>query len=509
MAENFIEEIYADSKIIDTLREFIRLISKSDLQKARFVFNKAAVELERLLPEYAKADVSAANELQASAQKIGENWEDVSHITGVINGEVIPKLYKYMSNFAGIEVEENGFCIKSSDSGFLTIKDLKSGLFLHDTHDPMEEAGRIADVIYRPEMEEIHIFGCGLGYLPYKIWDRSGGAVDVYVYEDEEALVGYADAYGVLSWIDEKNLSVITGNDENQVIDKFFSEVEFDSKKKCIYITPSKRRKYYEKFDGNFEYIAATLAYSWSLGDSLAIHYWKNKKRPSVSFTELQKKLLGDEWIVVAAGPSLDDNLEFIRENVGNKKIVAVNTVMRRLMKENIRPDLFVVSDSNDQMVEHIQGTGDYTCGIPLVADWLTNWKYIDNYKGEISFIYTPTDTGIKDNDEEIWDVSGTVSTQAIECAIRLGAKKIYLVGLDLSYPGGRNFAKGMPHDVTSSAKGGMEVPSNNGGMVQTVPMFASYIKLVEQKIEKHKDVIFYNMSHDGAYIKGTNIIKV
>ncbi len=509
MAEDFIEEIYQDAIITDKLRECVKIITKGDTRKARNIYNSAVGQIEKILVKYAEADAAKANKLQDTVLEINSNWGNHCVVTGLITGKLIPQMYEYMSAYNDIDVEDNGYELKSSDSGFLTVKKSGTGEFLHDIHDPLEEAGRIADVIYNPKVEEIYLFGTGLGYLPYKIWEISGGAVKVHVYEECKEMITYAFHYGVLSWIEPSSLEVVTEDDENELLIKFMDIVEFDDPGKKIYISSEKRNKYYSAFAGNFEYIAAVLSYSWNLSGTVEINYWKNSKISSVSFDKFKAEMADEEWIVVAAGPSLNYCLDFIKENAGKKKVIAVNTIIKKLEKEGIVPDLVVAADSDEQLVEHIEGVQQYTAQIPIIADIVTNWKFMAKYMGEKCFIYTPSSASYTDSKEDIWDVSGTIASLAIEAAIRLGASKIYLIGLDLAYPGGKQYADGASHKNLSIAKSQMEVLSNDGKMVETVPMFMTFKSVIESIIARNKNIDFYNLSRDGAYIEGTEKLTV
>lgn len=506
MAEQFLEKIYADSIIIDQLRECLRLIARYDDRQTMKKYNQAMAGLERLMDEYAQGDPKAATSIQNDALRILEHWDDIAYVTGVIEGGIIPKLYRYMSFFTDIEVEDEGYLLKSSDSGFLTLRSPDTGFFMHDVHDPMQEAGRIADIIYKPEMEHIIIFGCGLGYLPYKIWERSQGAVKITIYEEDEKILSYAKSYGVLSWIDEKNLEIICDPDPVKVIKLFVDNIDYVSKEKCIYISYEKKVKFKGIADGQFDYVAALVQYNWELGDAVKINIWKNKKSKQISYDELRQRVDKKEWVMVAAGPSLDDNIEFLKESKGSRTIIAVNTVLKRLKKENIVPDLICAADSYEQLVEHIIGAEDFTEGVPLLADWATNWKYTERYRGDKCFVCTPTSREVAEDEgrsEDIWDVSGTVSCMAMEAAVRLGGKVVYLVGLDLAFPGGKDYAGNMPHGKVNKKGGTIQVKSVDGGMVETARTFNTFIGIIADNIAKHPDITFYNMSKHGAYIEG------
>ena len=105
---------------------------------------------------------------------------------------------------------------------------------------------------------------------------------------------------------------------------------------------------------------------------------------------------------------------------------------------------------------------------------------------------------------EPVWDISGTVACLAIEAAIHLRAKTIYLVGQDLAYPSGRKYAKKMPHPEAPEANWEIKVPSVDGSMVDTSEAFDWFRKAIEFQISKYNSVSFINLSKHGAKIYGT-----
>ncbi len=172
MAEKFLEEIYADALVLDDLRECLSFMARTDYYNARLFFNKGMARLEIMLAKYAIENPDSANEIQDFALDIIDKWGEWSYISGMIRGKLIPMIYEYMKRFCTIDVEEGNFLLKSSDSGFLTMKDIEENMFIHDIHDPMLEAGDVADMLYHPLIEDYVLYGCGLGYLPYKLWTK-------------------------------------------------------------------------------------------------------------------------------------------------------------------------------------------------------------------------------------------------------------------------------------------------------------------------------------------------
>ncbi len=507
MAEQFLEEIYRDAIVTSELRDTVAYIARTDYYNARAVFNNAMSRMENMLERYANDDPVAANRLQDSALKAINAWGEFSLVTGVINGELLPQIYEYLKGFNPIDVEDGNYLLKSSASGFLTVKDVESNEFLHDIFDPMLEAEKITDVLYNPWAEKYIIFGGGLGYLPYRLWKRSGEAAKIIVFEDDEKIIEYARHYGVLDWIDGESLDVRYIPDINMAIVSFYKEVDLEDKSRVTYVTPYKKKKYKDAYNGSFLALVYRIEHTFVSYGINETNLWENRKLPSVPFKDLFESINGDTWIVVAAGPSLNYNMDFVKENVGISRIVAVNTVLRRFAKERIVPDLSVAADPFGQIPEHLDGIEEFTKSIPMVADWLLCWKYAYRYRGEKCFIHTPAGECIENynpNNEDVWDVFGTVSALAIEAALRLGAKKIYLVGLDLAFPGNEVHAKDMPHEKIEYKSEAILVPSVDGTMVETTPVFNDFRIGIEEIIARNPNVEFINMSRNGALIKGT-----
>ena len=504
--EEFIAKIYDRSFIIEYLQEYASLTDSGRFSDAHIMYNKAAVLLEKMLTDIAKTDTDTASQIQTIALAIVDAYENKRKAKGLVEGRLIPALYTCMNNFNGINVDAGTYTIMSSDSGFLTLSDNSTGTFLHDTHNPMWEAYRIAQSLYKPEMENFLIFGCGFAYLAYQIYHQSEGAVTIYIYENDQTVLDYATMYGVLSLIPEKNLVIKTDSDMVPLAETFLNDLK--SLKSCGFCFESWKRPMEHNIDNReLKPILINTALELETGQLSVINLWKNRKLEHIDFSGLIARFNYDEWIIVSAGPSLDENIAFIRENEGKKGIIAVNTVFRRLIKEGITPNVIAAADQSNKLYGHIEGLEEFTKDPVLIADWLLNWKYASLYRGPICFVRTNASkepTGGFLPDDPIWDVHGTVSCLAVEAAVHLNAQTVYLVGQDLAYPEGRKYAAGMPHAEAPTAVWDQKVPSVDGGMVETCEAFNWFRNALEYQINKYNNVRFINMSPHGAFIKGT-----
>ncbi len=503
--EDFITDIYKTSFIISDLKKHLDLTAEGCFPDARDLYNATAVKLENLLTEISASDVRTATIIQEIALKIKASYDDESYTAGMIEGKLIPALYIYMKSFNTISVSEGRYSLRSTDTGYLTVYDESLKLYLHDIFDPMHEAFRIVRSIYRPEIKEFHILGSGLGYIPFQVFDRSEGAVKIYLYEDDETMLRYALDFGVLSLIPDDVITIIREVSVEATVEKFVDNTEGTSNV-GIYISPCKKKASGNACGGKLGRFAANYELKRFSYKSRRINLWKNKELSNLKFTDIMQRFPYDEWIVISAGPSLDDSIAYLKKSKGKRGLIAVNTVLKRLISEDIIPDVMAAADSLNELERHIKGIEDFTLDIPLIADWLLSWKYTYLYKGGICFVRTNESESITEDIpdmKDVWDIGGTVASLALESVVRLGAKKVYLAGQDLAYPGGQHYAKGMPYEESQTAAHEIMVPSADGAMVPTCEAFIWFRQALEYQIKKYSHVEFINLSQHGAYIEG------
>lgn len=208
---------------------------------------------------------------------------------------------------------------------------------------------------------------------------------------------------------------------------------------------------------------------------------------------------------MVVAGPSLDDCIEYLRENVGKKTIICASMVLKKLLQNNIRLDGVAVLDPQTRTWGHfdnLKGTNT-----PLLLNVTANWRFGEWYGGDKYLIPSLTDETTVRNyllqGVKSWYIGSTVSALMLEIAIHLDAKRVEMIGMDLAYPIGRTHATGTMDEKEISGLGMQQVLSVNGGLVSTTAQFMVYIEEIEQIICDNAGVSFYNLSTMGAEIKG------
>lgn len=509
MAEEFLEKIYKEAEILELVSEAAQDSHRMLVELASVHWNQAVPGIQRMGEQLIDSDPEEGKLLMEAAGAVADAWGNASGFAACINSVLLPALWKYLRHYTGISVTESRYTLCSADSGFLTVLDEKRKQYLHDPHDPMWEAHVLAEAIYRPEMEEFHLFGVGLGYLAYQLYRISGGAMRIILYEKEEEMIRYAFSYGVLEWIPEEVLSVLSSDDPEELMTEFMHRTK-NSSGSCIgrFISEWSGIEYRELGLSELDHIRIVGDASRWFYDQWKVNFRKNKKRANIGLKELGAKLKSEEWVVVAAGPSVDYRLDFLRSCDGSRKIVAVDVILGRLIREGIRIDLLTAVDPKEQLYYHLEGLEEKTGDIPLLANRLAGWHYLEAYQGDVCLM-TPTNT-VPDfgEDGEDWDIGGTVSSLALEAAIRFGAKTIWLVGLDLAYPKDRKFAEGTAHHRVAVNESSEVTQSVTGEEVPTTRTFSFFRSQIEMQIAAHPEIRFINCSKDGAMIAGTEIME-
>ncbi|MGE5628580.1 MAG: motility associated factor glycosyltransferase family protein [Solirubrobacterales bacterium] len=238
--------------------------------------------------------------------------------------------------------------------------------------------------------------------------------------------------------------------------------------------------------------------------------YMKNLKQilDSSIVNEFKGKLNGVPAIIVSAGPSLEKNIELLKEVKGKFIIITgIRTVMS-LTKHHIKPDIVCAIDATEAMYEVAKPSLD--CEAPLVFCENTNYKILEEYKGKRIFFkegmnllnLTNELTGLKI--DTLWS-GGSVAHNCTAFARYAGCNPIIFIGQDFAYTNEKYHA-----DSASIAKNNKVEDSDiiyckdiNGEDIKTSLILDVYRKNMEQFIRSAKDTLFINSTEGGALMDG------
>lgn len=507
MAEEFINEIYSKSELIYIYRQCSELLTIRDMSKFAKLWSAYSVKILDVIEELKHTDENLGIRLQNLAYGVMSNIRNPLLVKELLDGGIIPILYQYIDKYCGIDVTEGEWQLKSSRSGFLTMYNKKLACHIHGLDNPMWQAREEAKVVYDGKYDRALLFGAGLGYMARALWELSEGSLDIYVFERDKCLEEYAHNYGVVDAIDEDRLHYIVNDDIIELYGEYL-QMQIGEESNLTIMQEWMAEYLEEPIKSDVKTLIMSENALLSFRDNYNINFWRNKKKFTGEFSELADKHKGSDFIVVAAGPSLDDNMQYIKDNAGKKIIVCVNTVLRRLLKEGIKPDYLCLLDPTVGVYAHVDGLADKTEDIPLIAESVSYWKFLDVYKGPIYRIFGASfNESIEEAErikEPITDIGSSVSNLVIEAAVKMGAKHIEMVGMDLAFPGDKQYAGDKNNYRNNQLQDDLFVRATDGQTVRTVDTFNIFRSDIEKQIFRNSDIEFENLSPHGALINGS-----
>ena len=151
---------------------------------------------------------------------------------------------------------------------------------------------------------------------------------------------------------------------------------------------------------------------------------------------ELKNEFSDIPFILVGAGPSLDESIEFLKEVQTKAIIVTSNSPYRKLINSGIRPHLVVTADPMEPTLAGFINVNNE--GIPLACPFSAYPEIVQMFKGRIlSWLSV---NPIVESLKKEWGhkkgtpimEQGTVSGCVLDISRVLGCRKVLLVGQDM-----------------------------------------------------------------------------
>ena len=161
------------------------------------------------------------------------------------------------------------------------------------------------------------------------------------------------------------------------------------------------------------------------------------------------------DCVIVAAGPSLEKILPYMAELQKRVTIICVETALRALLRFNIQPDFIILTDPQYYAYRHIAGLSapDSSLVCPLsVYSSVFSFKC---HKILLCSDFFPVSSFFEKQLGEFGNLGagGSVASSAWNLAYLLGAQRIFLAGLDLSFPSKQTHIKGSTAEQTFHTK--------------------------------------------------------
>ena len=219
--------------------------------------------------------------------------------------------------------------------------------------------------------------------------------------------------------------------------------------------------------------------------------------------------------IIVSTGPSLNKQLELLKQVQNHATIISVDSSYPILKAHGIKPD-YVTS------IERVEWTSEFFNSEPSEFDkdiifltaTLTHPTTLNYLKGRnVAYILRPLpyELGFEDNDFGYIASGPSAAHLSFDIAVVLEHERIIFIGQDLAYGEGRSSHAGghvLPGSDDKNKESKYTVAYGGEGMAETMEVWNLFREFFEHIIaiaqSKNENLLIYNCTEGGARIAGT-----
>lgn len=215
--------------------------------------------------------------------------------------------------------------------------------------------------------------------------------------------------------------------------------------------------------------------------------------------------------IIVAAGPSLDKNIEELKRAEKKSFIIATDTAVKFLIAHNVHYDVIVTIDPRKSL-NHLSDERCFSHPIFTIMDakneilemnqgrkiWINGAGFMEALYIRYGLTFTGYISG------------GSVATAAFNVARAMNAKRIVLIGQDLAFSGESTHAGGVANHSDDDRNGIVYVEDIYGNQIKSRGDWIIYINWFSATIEELGDSVdVIDATEGGAKLKGSRIMKL
>ena len=427
-----------------------------------------------------------------------------------------------------LETSKNNmsYCMTESNDYLL----MKNDIPLDDMDDPRKAVQDMLKATIKRPMEQNDIiitFGIGLCYQLDEVFNTYPSRI--FVYEPDTELLHF-----VLNNVDIsdhlKSGRVFIFDNLDELINKLSNIYITKDKVEVVYLKNyaviksqellELSRKVYESCKSKTVDINTITRFSkdWLENTIKNISCINNSQAYMIS--DLDDKFIGETAVIAAAGPSLAENIQIIKDNREKFVVFAVNKTLRALIENNIIPDFVVCVDAKN-VEKTLIGLEEYLPKISCIMNLNSDSSILTKNFKKYFISFPENDIVIKKLNEYNPDIKtrefgGSATTTAFVTAVKMGFSKIILTGVDLALKNNTVYSTGETYQtlsenqvvINSIVKNVTKVPSVNGGEVLTTDDYAAFIHHFNTLIKDLNYTEVYNTTSFGANISGMKNAK-
>lgn len=378
-------------------------------------------------------------------------------------------------------------------------------ILIHSSVNPEYQSQVWAEDVLKEIGREYVIYGMGLGYHIQALL-KADDVCKVIVLENSIELL--TEAFRDLDWVNyikQKRVRIFYNSNAIKLMEKFSAKIS--GREFCIYY-PSLCITEEESVRERLEDFFVSVNSMREQAHLLEENFYKINRMELPECSILKSCFKKRTIAIVGGGPSLDEQIDDMKKYREQMKIWSVGTAARKLINEGIIPDLIVIEDAQENMYKQVCNLP--TEHIPLLLLSTASAQILDYYKGQ-SYVayqkgYDLAEKRAQELGVQTYQTGGSVTTLALDVALRFGADKIILIGVDLAYTDNRSHASGMGYEIKEGKEYRM-VTSTDGRQIKTSRNLDIYRKWIEHRIVE-ENIPILNTGR-GAQIAGTQTVVI
>ncbi len=381
-----------------------------------------------------------------------------------------------------------------------------NGIQLSSRYDRQREAQLQAGLIPH-HSAKAWVYGLASGDLPRCLLRRAGLRQLTVVLlnpEVERACLGFFEH---ADWLGDERVSLVTAAEEKQV------QFPFACAPAGLYLADDASARLRDQL-----HLELATPYIRGLHNKRRGWYLQRfRDNEAIIATDGDVAELFGAWpaadiVVVAAGPTLADQYEWLLKDRAAYRLIAVDMAARSLLQQGLVPDVIVSMDSSPNLFAKAFASvpADQLAATTLVYSPFVFKSLLDFWPGKRLVAYAAgeifSEIGSEHYHSSLFS-SGSVLHPAVDLAVQLGGTRIILAGADFSYPKQRSHVAGAGLALDISQEQNWVI-NGQGERVPTSLNFRGYLRDLESYIQQQPEVQFFNSSLDGAKIEGTTLWK-
>ncbi|NMA73286.1 MAG: motility associated factor glycosyltransferase family protein [Bacteroidales bacterium] len=430
------------------------------------------------------------------------------------------ELYKKLVNFMNQNMNSKTLEVVSEpskyDEHYMIVKKDDLLTRLNSCYSPKNEAMKWVEQFSFTNINIIiAMFGFGTGSIPREVIRQKNKTDMLFIYEPSIEIFTHVLYNFDISDIINDNSVVLTIEGVNEfefrnLLKLYTNITNIYSQIRCTHpyyqdLFPESAINFWKEIKDNYIHARMNINTEQYFGERFITNALFNTRYLKDSNRLLDLKDIIDTEvpaIIVAAGPSLKNNIEELRRAKGKAYIFVVDRILDYVLEAGIEPD-FIVTVDPIKPIEYFTTRTDVTT--PLLCEMSSNWEVLNQHKGKKIFFscnpYFQMMYLSQKKNPPILNTGASVATTAFASCVKLGFNKIVLVGQDLAYDGEMTHAGGIAEK--SSKQKEVYVEGLDGKKVRSRLDWYEFLIWFQDMIILHPEIQVIDTKIKGAKIQG------